>query len=405
MKIVQINATYGYGSTGHIVRDLHKMLQEKGHSSFVFWATRCTQEGSADSHIFQVGSWLDHKRHAVLRRIKNNQGWNSHGATRRLCKKLGELQPDIVHLHNLHSNFIHLPTLLKYLGEAKLATVLTLHDCWFFTGHCMHFTGHGACGQWKKESCENCPAVKPRMQSQVNRQFLEKKALFGGIDRLGVIGVSQWISDCGKASLLKGAAISRKIYNWVDGETFRPQEAGDKIREKYGIPQGKKIILGVSQGWSPQKGLEEFRLLSRALKEQAVVLLAGGCEGLQSTESLKFVGFTNDQRELAELYAAADVFVNPSRMETFGKVTAEALSCGTPVVCYDNTAISELVTEGTGILVPDGDEKKLLAGVQELLSRGKEAYTRPCRAFAAEHFEKESLLQDHLQMYSAILRK
>ena len=112
MRILQINAVYGVGSTGHIVQDIHEMLCAEGHESYVFWATGCANADDP-AYFYQIGSQLDHKIHAVRRRIGKDQGWHSKLATKAACEKIKLLKPDVVHLHNLHSNYIHLPTLMK----------------------------------------------------------------------------------------------------------------------------------------------------------------------------------------------------------------------------------------------------------------------------------------------------
>lgn len=100
--------------------------------------------------------------------------------------------------------------------------------------------------------------------------------------------------------------------------------------------------------------MAEFYRLSEELKGEAQILLVGEGSQVSSRENLRCIGFTNNQEELIELYSAADVLVNPSRMETFGLVTAEALACGTPVVAYDNTGSHEIVSEKVGALAEDG---------------------------------------------------
>lgn len=404
VRVVQINATFGYGSTGHIVADIHKMLTENGHDSYVFWATKCTESGRADPHVLRVGNDVDHKLHAVLRRIRNNQGWNSHLCTMRLCKRLKALKPDVVHLHNLHSNYIHFPTLMSFLTEQQIATVVTVHDCWIFTGHCTHFLPQKNCQQWAMGACAQCPMFQSnRVQRQINSRYLEKMYEFSKLNKLGVIGVSDWITDCASKSLLKSAKHVQRIYNWIDTELFQPHDNVQQIREKYGIPKGKALILGVSQSWAELKGLVEFQAISSKLADRAVVVLVGDANGHESTQNLKLIGYTSNANELSELYSAADVFVNPSRMETFGKVTAEAMACGTPVVAYANTGTQELVTPNEGILVEDGSISDLIEGVKQVLSAGKKQYSNSCRKRAAESFSKEKLLSQHLKFYEELI--
>lgn len=348
MKVLQINAVYGTGSTGRIAQDIHTQLMNEGHDSHIMWAIKCV--GADDSARFhRIGNELDHKIHALLRRVDGGQGFHSKWATMAACQKIKEIRPDVVHLHNLHSNYIHLPTLLDFLGKEHIPTLATMHDCWFFTGKCPHYLAHG-CERWRS-GCANCP-----LGHGSERFFEEKKRGFAGIDKLAVNGVSEWTTKAAAESPILGAAkIHRCIYNWVDTKKFYPRVNCDEIRAKYGIANGRKLILGVSQGWSTRKGLNEMLRLSDELKDRADIILVGEGSQVPQRENLKCIGFTHDQEELIGLYSAADVFANPSRMETFGLVTAEAMACGTPVVAYDNTGSHEIVGEGCGILVKDGN--------------------------------------------------
>jgi hypothetical protein len=124
-----------------------------------------------------------------------------------------KLKPDIVHLQNLHGNYINLKRLLTYLGENDIPTVLTLHDCWFFTGMCCHYTVD-KCYKWENE-CFECPQLHKENKSwffdRTRKIFNDKKKWFCSIPRLAVIGVSDWITNEAKRSFLFSALIWRYL--------------------------------------------------------------------------------------------------------------------------------------------------------------------------------------------------
>ncbi|MDE7136024.1 MAG: glycosyltransferase, partial [Muribaculaceae bacterium] len=136
MKVLQINAVYGYSSTGVIMKHIRDYSIRSGIESYVAFSKG---HGLKEDNIYEIGSYADHKIHALLSRIAGKQGYFSYFATKRLLKYIGEIKPDIVHLHNLHSNYINLNMLLKYLAEKDIITVVTMHDCWYFTGGCFHY--------------------------------------------------------------------------------------------------------------------------------------------------------------------------------------------------------------------------------------------------------------------------
>lgn len=400
MRIIQINAVYGVGSTGHIVQDIHEMLCAEGHESYVFWAITCANADNS-GHFYQIGSRLDHKTHAILRRIGKDQGWHSKLATKAACEKIQSLKPDVVHLHNLHSNYIHLPTLLKCLADEKISVLLTLHDCWYYTGYC---TKYGDCDQWRDE-CSHCPAVSKRYRRRIGKIFERKREYFSQIEHLYCNGVSRWTTEDGRNTPMLNPKGCSCIYNWINTDIFRPYSNRVEVCLRYDIPVSKKIVMGVAQGWSDEKGLQEFRKLSNHLSEEATVVLVGNHNGLQSDDNLKFVGYTKNQLELAELYSAADVFVNPSSFETFGLVTAEAMACGTPVVAYRNTGTAELVTEACGVLVENQNVDKLIGAVKYVLSRSKTDYSVECVENVIRKFEKHAQLDKYLSLYRRMAAK
>ena len=136
MKVLQINAVYNMGSTGRNVKETAEYIKAQGIESRV-----ATSAGSInDEEVYVIGNWLDKKVHALCSRFFGMQAYFSKQSTKKLIKWIKKQNPDVVHLHNLHANYIHLNELLKYLAKADIPTVITLHDCWFFTGKCSHYT-------------------------------------------------------------------------------------------------------------------------------------------------------------------------------------------------------------------------------------------------------------------------
>ena len=313
--------------------------------------------------------------------------------------------PDVVVLNNLHGNYINLPMLLKYLAKHDIATVAVLHDCWFYTGKCCHYTAQG-CYKWQ-ESCGGCPSLKKYNKSwffdRTKVMLRDKKELFGNIPRLAVVGVSDWITnEAKKAPVFKNAKVFERIYNWVDTDKFVPKETTD-LRTKMGLTD-KKVILCVASGWSKEKGLDTVLEIAQRLDEGERILLVGNISAdVSLSEKIIHVPATNSVDELVSYYSMADVFVQPSLEETFGKVSAEALSCGTPVVCFDSTANPELVGEGCGAVVKVGNVENMLGEIRGILKNGKDDYQTACRRFAKKSFKKESNLDQYMTLFEKLL--
>lgn len=400
MRIVQINAVYGYSSTGRNVSEMHDYFVHNGIESYVF----TSDKDCPDHNVYRMGNKLDHKLHALYSRIWGLQGYFSKEATRKMIRKIARIAPDAVVLHNLHANYVNLPLLLDFLAKKDIATLLVLHDFWFMTGHCCHYTSIG-CYKWQSE-CNHCPLLHTYNNSlffdQSRKIFNDKKRLFGAIPHLGVIGVSKWVFQEAKQSFLKAAKFLDYIYNWIDLSIFHPQPT-DKLRGELGLSSSDFVVLGVSQTWSQAKGLNHFIEIARNIPDIKVVLVGRFPLGISIPSNLLSVGEVNSPQKLAEYYSMADVFVNPSVQETFGKVTAEALACGTPVIGSNTTATPELITPQCGFTFSPLDIDDLLEKVALVRNAGKRTYSEQCVDFAAQNFEKDRQIRKYIQCFDRLL--
>lgn len=402
MKIVQINAVYGYSSTGRNVAEKHEYFRQRGIESFVF----TSDKEYPDKQIYRIGDKWDHKLHALYSRVWGLQGYFSKNATRRMIRQIELIAPDVVVLHNLHANYIHLPLLLDFLAKKNIATLLVLHDFWFMTGHCCYYTNIG-CGKWRTE-CHHCPLLHTYNKSlffdRSRKIFRDKKRLFQAIPRLGVIGVSRWVLQEAKQSFLQKAKLLDFIYNWIDLSIFHPLPT-TSLREKLNLSSSDFVILGVAQGWSQAKGLNQFMEIACNMPDVKVVLVGRFPSDVSVPHNLLAVGEVNTPQKLAEYYSMADVFVNPSIQETFGKVTAEALACGTPVVGSNTTATPELIPASCGFTFSPHDVEDLLKKVALVREKGKQAYSEQCQRFAAESFGKEGQIAKYIQCFHKLLSR
>lgn len=398
MRVIGINAVFGRLSTGTAVRQLNEGLKAYGVSS-----TTVFSAGEGGEGAVRMGSPQDVKLHSLLARLTGRPGGFSRRATRRMLEYLDAERPDIVHLHNLHGNYICLPELFAYLAKRRIPTVVTLHDCWWYTGRCCHYTVEG-CMKWQS-ACGNCPRLKKDIPSwffdRSARMLEDKKRWFASLDRYAVIGVSDWITNEARKSFLGGADVIERVYNWVDTETFRPVRSD--IRERYGIGR-RTLLLGAASKWTADKGLEAFAELSRRLGDDMRLALIGDLPA-GAPEGILRVGTIRDEAELARWYSAADVLVNLSPEESFGKVAAEALACGTPIVCLDSTANPELAGAGCGTAVAGTDPEEILCAVRGIVRNGKSAYSEACRGFALENFGMKENIAKVCDVYKRLLNK
>ena len=331
------------GSTGGIMMKEHRELLAAGEESYVFWGRGREAEKPNE---MKFASDAEVKLDVLQTRIDGKAGFHSKNATRRLLARLDEIQPDIVHLHNLHGYYVNIEMLFKWLVNHKCKIEWTLHDCWAFTGHCAHFT-YVKCAQWKDRCAYSKPCSQlntyPKTYSKASCSwnFEQKKRVFNlvPVERMKLITPSQWLANLVGESFLKGYPIEVR-HNTIDTSVFKPTPSD--FRERYNIGN-RFMILGVASPWTERKGLADFVRLAGELDDRFAVVLVGLSEKQikELPEQMTRLPKTDSLRELAEAYTAADLFLTTSQEETYGMTVAEAAACGTPVAVVDGTACME----------------------------------------------------------------
>lgn len=352
MKILLINSVCGIGSTGKICGAIAKEYEKKGYEVKIAYGRDAQVPEEYRKYAVQIGNSTEVKMHALKSKLWDAHGLGSKKATKEFLEWATKYNPDELWLHNIHGYYIHYELLFDWIkSRPKMKVYWTLHDCWAFTGHCAYFSYVG-CEKWKS-GCGGCPQLKEYPSSlgvdNSDKNFQRKKKAFLGVQDMTLITPSKWLASLVKESFL-GQYPIKVSYNTIDHNIFKPTPGN--FREKYGI-KNKKVVLGVASVWEPRKGLDDFLQLSSMLSDDYAIVLIGlskkQCENLPN--NVIGIERTNNQEELAMIYTTADVFVNPSKEETFGMTTVEALACGATPIVYKGTACEEIVDMYGGIAV------------------------------------------------------
>lgn len=367
MKVAMINGGV-FGSTGKIMFGIAEVLENNGGESFCASAVTATNKKREPKHkYYKIGTYYSRKLSVLLSRLTGRQNQYAKFATKKLLKKIERFNPAVIHLHNLHGDYINLPLLFNYIKKNNVKVVWTLHDCWAFTGHCPHFTMI-KCDKWKT-GCYKCPQYRDYPKSLFDnskKMYRLKKLLFTDIKDMTIVTPSEWLAGLVKQSFLKNYPV-KVINNGINLSVFKPTESN--FRKKYGISSDKKILLGVAFGWGVRKGLDVFiELYNRLDAEKYQIVLVGTDK---KTDKLLPKGIisihrTQNQTELAEIYTAADLFVNPTREDNYPTVNMESIACGTPVLTYRTGGSPEMVTEKTGSVVDCDDIAALESEVKRI---------------------------------------
>ena len=407
MRIAEINMLH-YGSTGKIMFGIADTARAQRYYICTF-SPKYYQRGCKPSyprikeHQY-FGNRLENMVHLRLSQVTGLHGCFSLIGTCNLVRKLQKYKPDIIHLHNLHNWTVNLPILFHYIKKWQIPVVWTLHDCWAFTGKCPYFD-IVQCEKWKT-GCSHCPQVKEYPQGYVDATkylWKMKKQCFSGVQRLVIVTPSQWLASLVSQSFLNIYQV-KVIHNGIDLSVFEPTK--NKFLVQHQIPDNKKILLGVAFGWGCRKGLDCFVKLSRELNsEQYQIVLVGTDDCIDATlpRNILSIHTTRNQQELAEIYSAADIFVNPTLEDNFPTVNIEALACGTPVLTYRTGGSAEILDAKSGVVVEYGDYAALKREIVRICTTKPFQKTDCVRR--AKQFDQKDRFREYVNLYKELIEK
>tara|TARA_B100000212_G_scaffold341412_1_gene324522 strand:+ start:791 stop:2140 length:1350 start_codon:yes stop_codon:yes gene_type:complete len=325
-----------------------------------------------------------------------------------------EMIPDVVHCHNLHSDFFDLKQLAKI--SLNFPTFITLHDCWMFTGHCVH---PYECEQWKSQ-CIKCPypdrpIATKRDACKWNQN--RKKNIYQK-SKFYVSAPSQWLNNMAKQSILgEGSVEFRHIPNGVNDEIF---QIGDKnkLRKELGYASGEKIILFIGNAASknPTKGFENLLKLLECLAKhsqnmQITFLVLGDTfedQFFGENIKLKSMGWIHDREEIVKYYQISDIYLHLANAENFPTTILEAMHCGLPVIGSRVGGIPEQIVHGkTGYCFFNHQTNEIidsllgLIGNNTLLAKMGIA----CKERAMNLYTETRMLDSYLAWFEEILTK
>lgn len=357
-------------------------------------------KGSDSENCIAYSSIQEVKSNALLSRLSGNYGFVSDHSSRRLIRLLDEFHPDLVQIHTVHGHDFNTETIFRYLKEQNIPIVYTFHDCWAFTGYCTYYDDP-ACTAYQTV-CSNCPVFHRYSWfiDHSRENFLRKKEALTGIENLTIVTPSAWMKDQVKTSFLKDRPCV-VIPNGIRTDLFHPDSQDVRKRLNLG---DRSIVLALALTLSRAKGWEDLLQLADILPDHFQLVLVGVPEKARKLAGNKIICLprTADQRELAALYSAADVFVNPTHEDNFPTVNLEALACGTPVVTYATGGSPEAIDSSTGASVLTGDISSLCREAAAWAERKRQC-TDDCRRRAVTQYDCSVFSEHYLSLYQKLL--
>lgn len=401
--LLQINTVLTSNATGRIAEEIGLCAMSLGWKSVIAYGRNTRPSGSM---LLKIGSPWGIWMHWLISRIFDAHGLGSRMATRKLIRQIQELEPSIIHLHNIHGYYLNYPLLFDFLAKNKIPVVWTLHDCWAMTGHCSHFD-YIKCDRWKTK-CDGCSQKNEYPRSiGFNRalaNFECKKRLFGDVKNLTIVAVSDWLAKTAKESFLNSHRIIR-IYNGIDLDKFHSRREHKESIASRNCLVGVNYILSVANPWSEKKGLTDFyRIRKKLSKVYEIVLVGMSDEQLQALPSgITGIKKTEQQEELRILYAHALAFVNLTLEDSFPTTNLEALACGTPVITYHTGGSVEAATAETGRIVAQGDLDGVVKAIVELSEKDRSELSKACRNRAEGCFNKKDRFREYIDLYEELI--
>jgi len=394
-RILSINST-NRGSTGRIMTQITKLARDAGYDAYMAYGRG---DEPSDKKSIKIGRKVDIYWHGLVTRVTGKHGFSSKKATKSFLKKVDEIEPNLIHLHNIHGYYLNIELLFRYIKEKRIPVIWTLHDCWAFTGHCAYFDYVG-CDKWKT-GCHECPQLNTYPRSlfvdHSEQSYLKKKELFENVENMTLVTPSQWLKDLVCESFLRHHQTI-VINNGVDTEVFSPRASKKSF---FGISEDKFVILGVAAQFTPRKGLKYFLEIAEKLDENSVIFLIGLNKKQLRSLPKNIIGIerTENIEKLVEAYSMADVFVNPTLEDNFPTTNLEALACGTPVITFRTGGSPESIDDKTGIVVEKGDTEELFNAIEIVKKSRKEEYANNCRKRAIENFDSNDKFREYIYLY------
>ncbi len=297
-------------------------------------------------------------------------------------------RPDVVHAHNLHYfTFVHAQLLADLCHARGVPLILTAHNAWD------------------------------------DILFLQ---LSRDIPWDHIIAVSHFIKR-----ELTGVGCEEKkitvIHHGIDLEFFHPGVNPHPLLQRFPELKNKRIIfhparLGLAKG--SDVVIKAFRLIHERFRD-AMLVLAGAKNIVDwgHTQNkdisyilnlIKYFGLKKNIlidsfriEEMPQLYAACQVAVYPSTAsEPFGLTLLEAIGMARPMVVSNMGGMPEVIRDGIcGYVIPGRDHESLAGRLNQILSDDalRERLGSTGRSVAVDHFSKELMCRNHIQVYSGLL--
>lgn len=419
MRVYQVNTYVGGGAAVAAMRLNHGLIRS-GIDSRFFSPHLAESRGSEGMHPIQFGKSLREKlwrrwRRSQLQRLRSRHqprptkfdlfGYDLS------CYGMALLEAcrgaDVVNFHWV-SDLLDYPYVLPRLAP-NVPVVWTLHDMNPATGGCYYARD---CRSFET-ICGRCPELGSSENLDMSTEIWRRKdrALRKLRAPLALVTPSEWLAGEARRSGLLGRFPVQCIPNGVDVNLFRPRNRCEE-RGRLGVPRDALLILFVAATMdNPWKGLhflvEAMPVIREKFPEANFMAVGEEKKGIEWPVPVRVLG-AKTEKEMASIYAAADLLVVPSVADNFPNVILEAMACGVPAVGFKIGGIPEAIRDGeTGVLAAERTSAGLAEAIVRLLDNviaHRHRWEHQCRGRALREFALEVQAGRYSSFYRSLLR-
>ncbi len=385
MKVVHINTNSSGGAAKAAIR-IHRAMLKKGiDSKILFLRSKNLTEPESytfydDSLISKIKDFLNRLRHLIYSKFDTSIPVSLPFNIYDLTQNALVINADIIHLHWV-SKFLD----YSFFQKINKPIVWTLHDMAPFTG-----------GNHYKTDFDD-----DKFKKIIDINLNYKKNALKNFKKMKIVTPSKWLSNESKKSEIFGEYQHYIVRNTIDFDVFKKLSKSE-LRSKFHFSVEDKIIIFIAEKITDnRKGISYFLgILDELIAQNIKIILIGKSKlGIASDNIISF-GNIDDEVKIAELYNIADVFVITSIEDNFPNTILESMSCGTPVVGFDNTGINELIVhKENGYLAKDRDKKDLLQGINYVLENHT-VLSNNAIVKAVENCNSQKVINDYLNVYN-----
>ena len=390
MKNVAIINNGDRGSTGNISLNLHRELQDRGYKSYF-----CYGRGDKGNGIdrYRIDSDFELKMHAMMTRITGLQGFYSHNATTRLLRKFDEWNIDTIFVVCIHGYYINEKNLYQYIANHNIRLIHIMIDEYAYTGKCAY---RDDCDRYLV-GCDNCPHKKDYPSSYLfdgsKRVFESKKSAYNNLTNSVFVGPQFVVEQALSSPLFKNIETAI-LDEAIDTDLFRPRNV-ENLKKSLGVNKDKTVILSVvpyDGEKNDRKGGRYFVDLARRFEgdERFIFIHVGYRNKKEEKLPKNFIpiDFINNLDLLAEYFSLGDLFVFPSLLDTMPNACLDALSCGTPLLCFNISGMPYIANDEIGTFVEPRSIDEMARVVNSVQIKTPQIIEK-CRGYALSRYNSK----------------